>query len=81
MYRITTWPLTAGMGSQPGLPDRIGVLPGGRFLAIEFKANGRKLTDFQEAIKHQIEAAGGKYVVCRSLEDLHRELELPGLFV
>lgn len=78
LHRIPTWPLTAGMGSVPGLPDRIGVLPGGRFLAIEFKANGRKLTDYQEEIKAKIEAAGGVYIVCRCLEDIVDSLGLPG---
>jgi hypothetical protein len=90
VHRIPTWPLTAGMGSEPGLPDRIGILPGGQFLAIEFKRpagispeTGRKipegqLSEAQKFIRAVIIAAGGKYIVCRSLDDLYDELELPG---
>lgn len=89
MYKITTWPLTAGLGSVPGLPDRIGVLPGGRFLAIEFKLpermswDGRRLpptelTDIQEKVRKEIEAAGGVYIVCRCLEDIIDGLGLQG---
>jgi hypothetical protein len=78
MYHIITWPMTAGLGSEPGIPDRIGILPGGRFLAIEFKSNGRKLTPAQEEKKHQIEKSGGIFIVCRSLDDLIEGLNLPG---
>ena len=88
-YRIVTWPLTAGMGSHPGLPDRFGVLQGGRLLAIEFKRpagvseTGRKipqgeLSDDQIRVKEQIEAAGGLYIVCRSLDDIFTGLGLGG---
>lgn len=81
IYKIRTWPLVATLGSPPGLPDRIGILQGGRFLGIEFKANGRKLTDYQQEVKEQIEEAGGLYIVCRDLDDIKRALNLPGLFL
>jgi hypothetical protein len=77
-YRIKTWPLVATLGSPPGLPDRIGIAPGGRFLGIEFKANGRQLTDHQENVKKQMEDAGGLYIVCRELQDIIDALNIPG---
>jgi hypothetical protein len=78
IHKIPTWALVAGLGSIPGLPDRIGILSGGLFLALEFKANGRKLTDYQQSVKEQIEAAGGKYIVVRKIEDVIEGLNLPG---
>lgn len=81
LFKIKTWPYPGGLMGTRGFPDRVGIAPGGQFLAIEFKANGRKLTENQEAIRKEILAAGGIYIICRTLEDLHRELQLPGLFV
>lgn len=88
-HRIITWQYPGGVMGVRGFPDRVGILPGGRFLAIEFKRpagisdSGRKipqgeLTELQEAVKKQIEAAGGLYIVCRYLDDLIDGLALPG---
>jgi hypothetical protein len=78
IQKIITWPYPGGIMGTRGFPDRFGILPGGGFLAIEFKANGRKLTEHQEDLKQKIEAAGGKYIVCRCLEDLTEGLGLGG---
>ena len=77
-HGIITWPMTAGLGSEPGIPDRIGLCKDGKFLAIEFKSNGRKLTPDQEDKKRQIEAAGGVFILCRELQDIIDGLNLPG---
>ena len=57
LYRIWTFPLTAGMGSYPGAPDRLGIykaIP----LAIEFKSRKGVLSDHQKEFKKQWEDAG-----------------------
>ncbi len=63
---------------QRGMPDRIGITKDGRFLGIEFKANARPLSEWQEKIRKEIIAAGGVYIVCRQLDDLIEGLNLPG---
>lgn len=77
-HGIQTWPYPGSVLGTRGFPDRIGILPGGRFLAIEFKIGNRPLTHHQEKIKNEIERAGGVYIVCRKLEDLVDGLGLPG---
>ena len=78
LYRIWTFPCTAGMGSYPGVPDRIGIYKGNP-LAIEFKAGRGRLTPHQEAFKKQWEGAGGLFVTCRSIEDLAEALDIKTL--
>src|SRR5512140_1699167 len=69
LYRIWTWPETAGMGSYPGLPDRMGIYKG-KPLAIEFKRPKGVLNDAQKAFREKFEKEGGLYIECRSVEDL-----------
>ena len=55
----------------PGASDIIGVLPGGRFLAVECKrSTGGRVSDQQKAFLEKIEKAGGLAVIATSLEDL-----------
>ena len=55
---------------NPGAPDIIGILPGGRFLAVEVKtATGRQRPE-QQAWQRACEARGGLYVLARSVEDI-----------
>ena len=50
----------SGIYGRAGIPDRIGILPGGRVLAIEVKAGKRYgLTALQEKTLTEIRAAGG----------------------
>lgn len=77
-YGIKTWAYPGGVMGQRGMPDRIGLTKEGRFLGIEFKANNRPLSEWQEKIKREIEKAGGLYIVCRRLEDLIEGLNLGG---
>lgn len=57
-----------------GVSDILGVLPDGRFLAIECKVGTRPLTDDQKKFLRQIENNGGLSLVVRSLADLKRHL-------
>jgi Holliday junction resolvase len=63
------FPLTAGMGSHPGISDMCAVRDGVT-LWIECKSATGRLSAAQEAFRVDIEAHGGTYVVCRSVDDL-----------
>ena len=65
-------------GQRPGLPDYMGCHKG-RFLCIEAKAKGNKLSAHQEIIKAEVEAAGGLYVVAYSGLDVCEALGVPTL--
>ncbi len=53
-----------------GVADLIGVLPGGKFLAVETKTAAGKLSPEQAAFLDNIRAAGGVAVVIRSLDEM-----------
>lgn len=59
-----------------GISDRIGVIPGGRFLAVELKAPGKKrtLTMQQFDFLFRIASAGGCACVADSVDDVKRAL-------
>lgn len=59
---------------QRGIADILGVLPDGRFLAIECKVGNRKVTTEQNAFLDSVEANGGVALVVRSLDELDRDL-------
>lgn len=48
----------------------------GRFLAIEVKSATGKVSPAQQAFLDQVNAAGGKAFVARTLDDVKRELSL-----
>jgi hypothetical protein len=59
-----------------GLPDIIAIAPGtGRFLGIEVKRPGGRLTDLQKATLARINAAGGVAGVAFGVEDALALLE------
>ena len=68
------FPLTAGMGSYPGLPDRIAI-KNGRVLFIEVKRPGGKQSDHQRQFQNDIWFKGGHYVLVMCLEDLIQAIE------
>jgi len=73
---VTGWfhfPLTQGLGSYPGLPDRIAVKDG-RVLFIECKASGKDLTENQEKFQRDLIEKGGRYVKVYGYKDLERFL-------
>ena len=61
-----------------GCSDIIGILPGGKFLAVEVKKPGGKLTAAQAAFLDNVRAAGGLGIVVRSVDDLAAALRLEG---
>lgn len=79
LYKIWTFPITAGIGSHPGLPDRMGIYQG-KPLAIEFKGPGGRLSPYQKEFKEQFEREGGLYILCKSLEDLAAGFGIKVLF-
>ena len=65
-----------GLGSLHGISDIIGIMGGplygyiGKYLAIEVKRKGGKLSDKQEQFLNRVRAEGGIGLVCYSVEDL-----------
>ncbi len=52
-----------------GMADIIGIMPGGRFLAIEVKSRGGRPTVYQQAWLEQVARAGGLAFVARSVQE------------
>jgi len=59
----------------PGMADVIGVLPGGRFLAIECKAQDGRTTEAQVAWLRDVHKAGGLAFVARDLDTVQNLIE------
>ena len=55
-----------------GVPDLIGVLPGGKFLGVECKSDKGRQSDSQKEMQQRIEAAGGLYILARTIDDLQK---------
>ena len=74
-------PIPGGAYGIRGAPDRVCWLAG-RVVATEFKKPTGKLSEAQEAIRDKIVAAGGEYVVIRTLDEFVEVFRLPvkGLF-
>jgi hypothetical protein len=58
-----------------GAPVVIAILPGGRFCGVECKSAQGRQSDDQKAWQRQCEAAGGLYVVVRSVAELTAAME------
>lgn len=58
----------------PGISDIIGIMPDGRFLAIEVKLPGNPPTDNQIAFLDAVKEQGGVAFVATSISDVEREL-------
>jgi hypothetical protein len=58
----------------PGSADILGILPGGRFLAVECKSATGKQSEKQKKFQEKIEANGGVYLLVRSEEELWAKL-------
>ena len=60
----------------PGASDIIGIMPDGRFLAVECKRSvGGRLSPQQKVFLERIKEAGGVAVVAASLDDLREAIE------
>jgi hypothetical protein len=62
--------------AKKGVSDILGVLPGGRFLAVEVKTRTGAIRPEQTAFLDEVRANGGLAMVVRSLEDLKTGLGL-----
>ncbi len=63
------FPLTAGMGSWPGISDLCAVRAG-VVLWIECKSATGRLSPAQEQFRRDIESRGGTHVIARGVSDL-----------
>jgi hypothetical protein len=59
-----------------GVSDILGVMRGGRFLAIEAKAKDGRLSDDQAAFIDAVNKAGGLAFCARSIDDVRAAMEL-----
>ena len=78
VHGIFTFPVLAGIGSYPGVPDRLGIYKGIP-LAVEFKRPKGVLSDSQREFKRKWEAEGGLHITCRTIEDLSAGLGIKTL--
>ena len=63
------------VGAKKGVPDILGILPDGRFLAIEVKTQTGKVSPEQGDFIRQANTLGGLALVARSLDDVKAHLE------
>ncbi|MCJ7790569.1 MAG: hypothetical protein MUP69_10435 [Candidatus Atribacteria bacterium] len=75
LRRYFHFPLTAGMGSYSGLPDRIAIKNGKVYFIESKKPIGGKQSDDQIKFQKNIENEKGKYIMVKCLEDLIKVLE------
>ena len=61
--------VAGGAFSKPGDPDLI-VVVNGRALGVEAKSKTGQQKELQHIRQEQLEAAGGSYIVARSMDDL-----------
>lgn len=59
----------------PGASDFIGMLPSGRFLAIELKSETGRVSDKQKEFLNEVNQRGGVGFVARSVEDVKHLLD------
>ena len=58
-----------GLGSYPGLSDLVAI-KGGQVVHIEVKVPGGRQSEKQKKFQKDLEAAGGEYILARSVEDV-----------
>lgn len=66
------------MGDLPGVADILGILEGGRFLAIEMKAKGKKPTEAQIEFIDNINQRGGVAFWADGLDSLKEQMNVHG---
>ncbi len=67
MYRMV---IPSAMGNSSGMADFIGLLPNGRFIAIETKSEKGKLTPLQAKFLDEVKANHGHAFVVRNDNDI-----------
>lgn len=78
LYGVFHWKVFQSLGSTPGVPDILGILPGGRMLAIEVKTERGKLSPHQERFIKNINDNGGLAFVARSFDEVVQRLKMEG---
>lgn len=63
-------------GTLAGVADLVIVGNGGRVLFVEMKAGKNKQEDSQVLFQNKVETLGHKYIICRSLEQFKKEVDL-----
>lgn len=61
-----------------GLSDVLGVLPGGRFIAVETKVGSNTATADQAAFLAEVQSLGGVGILAYSLDDVDTRLKREG---
>lgn len=62
------------LGVRPGVPDIGMILPGGVAGFIELKAPKGRLTETQVEFAQAVQGRGGRWLLCRSIEDVRAAL-------
>jgi VRR-NUC domain-containing protein len=71
-----------GPYQMAGVSDLIGCVPPvGRFMAIEVKLPGKKLTRIQEVFLDDIRKAGGVAIMATSVDDVKRLVDFQKMFI
>ena len=63
-------------GTLAGVADLVIVGNGGKVLFVEMKAGKNKQEDSQVLFQNKVEKLGHKYIICRSKEQLMKEIDL-----
>jgi hypothetical protein len=77
LFQVGYFPIKIAGGpyQKPGIADLL-VCGDGKFIAIEVKKPGGRLSPLQEQFLHDVRAAGGVAFVAYSIDDVVRELKL-----
>ena len=67
---IFHWKQFQTLGSKAGVSDIIGILPDGRFLAIEVKIPRGRVSPYQQEFLDQITKSNGIAIIARSVDDV-----------
>jgi hypothetical protein len=73
LRHIFHWKNWSGLGSLPGIPDIIGVIPGGRMLLIEVKTERGRLSEKQKEFIEKAQKQGALAFVAKCIEDVINE--------
>jgi len=71
IHHFFHFPITAGLGCYPGLPDRIAI-KNGIVLFIEIKGPKGKCSEAQTEFGDNLVCEGAHYIVARGYEDIER---------
>ena len=75
---IYHWKQMQGLGCKPGVADILGILPDGRFLAIEVKTKKGQLSLHQGIFLTEITKNNGVAFVAHSLDEAIEKLQEAG---